>query len=405
MRSQRVCAALLAPFLLGASCPPAPHPQPPGPTPVLLQDLIASECPELAKDPLRLVQVIGLCNVSDRQAALDCVRHVCHGRTPTPSPSPSPTPVPTLGTPTEQPTNPPTGPTRYATVPSVDYSPAERPAQYARQVRESIASFQARHPELFDGAKFKICAEGWACPISQDVFLWGVAAELTAHGLDGIPDPNGPGDLVVADSATPLGQGFAEGYHPIDSARVIHPGKYLGRSEPRWIVVEGNSSPTPETKTPTPTPNPSATSTATATSAAACPPLLEIDVYPLLQDGVPVTYPAQGGGLCRVYNLTPRFLVNGKNEACNAVKWENCGPAGGGKGSGDLCEPAFEHVTAVFTSASGPSWPTKDYGGRVCGPIGSRFEIVVDLKPGAVDKAGRPIDRSRFSVFKLPGAI
>jgi hypothetical protein len=170
---------------------------------------------------------------------------------------------------------------------------------------------------------------------------------------------------------------------------------YLGQCRPRGFQLFENSG-----ELPTPTVAPT-----TAPVAHACLPLLTIDVFPLLQDGRPVTYPAQGGGLCRIYNLTPRFLKDGKNVPCN-VEHNNCGDAGTVYPfAGDACEPTFDRVSAVFTSASGPSWATKDYVGRVCGPVGSPWSIVVDLKADAVDKAGRPVDRSKFYVFTLQGGI
>jgi hypothetical protein len=157
--------------------------------------------------------------------------------------------------------------------------------------------------------------------------------------------------------------------------------------------------------------SPIATATPVATSTSApvsstCPPLWFITAA---RKGGRQQFQAGPGWLI---DMTPRFLIDGKDKPCNREKFLNCGVAGGGvdasgnhvPDNGDLCEPAVGSLEVVYDSAAYKA--TLDgYSGKVIGPVGSPFSVTVRLKPGAVDKAGRPMDLSNFYPFALRDAI
>lgn len=392
-------AAVAVVFLSGCVLfqkPEGPAPPAPRPTPVDILSLIASECPPSADVPA----IVRTCGTAPRPETLLCVIAICKGfRTPAPvstsAPTVTVTPTATVApraTATSAPTAETAVPIGGICIDTPDH-PEIRPA-YATQVRAAIERWLAENPTKW--------RQHSTLPQVLNAFMgeyyFGVVANLRAAGLDAVVDDcGGCGEIAVA----ARGDGtFHEQYHilisvpagglggdvhwPLTGGEGTRAAGFRAVCRPRGFGV-GAVPPTP-------------TAPAPPVAQATCPPLLTTTAA---TKGARQSFTAGPGWLI---DLTPRFLIDGKDKPCNREKWANCGSAGGGEGSGDLCEPAPEYISVEYRSSL---WNANDtgYAGRVVGPEGSPFTVTVHLRPGALDKAGRPIDVHAFTPFVLRGSI
>lgn len=325
----------------------------------------------------------------------------CEGKTPTP--------VQTVDTPTEQPTVSPTATVAPAET-AIPINPAvvctgpeNNRGPYVDDVEAAVRNWLADNPGKWRERGWESTLEG---PASADALVFAVVRVLRDTGkYDVVAEATGGTPRVAM---SPKGDAtFHAGYALVTSTwDVRFPSRgssYLGQCRPRGFTSESQivtDPPANPSKTsnssPTPTPAP----------VAQCPPLWFVTAA---KKGPRQQFQAGPGWLI---DMTPRFLIDGKDKPCNREKFLNCGVAGGGvdasgnhiPDSGDLCEPSPESLEVSYESAA---W-TKvldGYAGKVIGPVGSPFTVTVRLKPGAVDKAGRLMDVSNFYPYSLRGEI
>jgi hypothetical protein len=406
---------LLALFV--TACGPIAPPQPPGPPspPSIPYDLAtwAAEatklCPGSAFNPLILLDVIKGCAPDFKSGNwlgfYACATAIC-----APPPTSAPTDVPTapptapptlsptappLSTPTAAPTSTP-APTSapVPTIPAADPCPNGKPETFLGKMRSAQANYASQNPQNFinGGSQWKWYTQ------KQDVYLSGVADQLWYMGIDAyvVLTSSGAiaGDLAVSDHGTPMGQGFADSFHPIASDGKIQTGGFTGQCTPRWFG-------------PVPTPMgvtfnlPTATALPVTVTVAKCPPLETIEVS-FMSGNHPAPCVGDPTLDCVRMDVTDRYV--GGN--CNNPQ-HGC-PQSASKDSFGLgdnhCDPAEGQVTYQQVGSCEFLYDGGNVG-RLRGKSPCSVTVVAEPVAGAVANDGSKVDVSQFSAFPFQGSM